>query len=179
MGAGKGSECLHKCLSDGGVSVPRDTQQSFTMSPSVYPHIRLFPCKGNWPKCKGAGSRAPPPQGQESGEGEGGRHSLKSSSPSLSPGKEAGCTMHPLLTLCCVLPHPSPQDSSPEDRLVPKSGCHQEGGGVFCQERRCWPREARVVLQVGKPPGGAQARPGSQDRGQAVCLELRALDHAS
>lgn len=32
-----------------------------------------------------------------------------------------------------------------------------EGGAVFCRERPCWPREARVVLQMRKPSWGCMS----------------------
>lgn len=77
--------------------------------------------------------------------------------------------------------------STPFPTLIPllKTGCFwflslvaaREGGAVFGQEGgpSCFADE-KAVLGVWCLD---QAGPRSQDRGQAVCLELGALDHAS
>ena len=83
---------------------------------------------------------------------------------------------------CSVLPHPSPQWSLlPGDRLVLSLAAAGAGRGRILQWEVMlpWPElfaEEETVLRVWCL---AQVSLESQDRGQAVCLELGALDHTS
>lgn len=70
-------------------------------------------------------------------------------------------------------------DSSPEGRLVPKSGWAAAWReGLFCPERQCSPREAGVVLQTRKQSWGCGVWPGlAQGARTEVGLSVWSLEH--